>query len=359
MTPDSARAQLEDRCLEVKLAGSGLRNATLNLAAEWLGRLVGAGLLAELEVRDRLIEAARAAGLRMPEIHATISSGLRSGKQRPVDLEHHQRLTRTVPSLPLEAFAAIAERLAELCPLEGQREVTGYLASRRLELGVADAFALPPTHQQKPVVSTLAQEFGRDALAQTGLIRRMPSGEPELSRFVWPEHRLCVTWRGPEGIAQTIERRYTGRGDTERRWVFPAQRGAEWPLGWHLLERAEPERHVVIVEGPSDYFAVRAWAFVRSRAAAQPMPVALALPAATKLRPEWLRLLMDRRVFVGLDSDEAGEQASLRILEQLNTIGVEGERSRPPAPSKDWAAAWLRASARNERQPAAEGRACG
>lgn len=357
MTPEAARTQLQERVLEVKLAGPGLRNASLNLAAEWLGRLVGAGLLAELEVGDTLAEAARASGLRIPEIRATITSGLRSGKKRPVDLEHHQRLTRTEPSLSQAAFALIAARLAELCPLYAHQDVMEYLVARRLELGVsADVFALPAPAEQRQVVAVLVEEFGREPLAQTGLIKRMPAGEPDLSRFVWPEHRLGVIWRGPDGSAQTIERRFTGNRDTDRRWVFPAQRGAAWPLGWNELVQATPDRSVVIVEGPSDYLAVRAWMFVKSRTANVPVPVALALASATKLRPEWLRSLMDRRVYVALDSDEAGEEASARILAQLVAIGIDAERSCPPAPSKDWAAAWLVDRALTEPEVRAETR---
>jgi hypothetical protein len=315
-------------------------------------------LLAELEVRERLFAAARAAGLRPPEAHATISSGLRSGKQRPVDLEHHQRLTRSVPSLPLEAFAAIADRLAELCPLDEQPDVSGYLASRRLELGAADAFALPASLEQKAVVVALAQEFGREALAQSGLIKRLPAGEPDLSRFVWPEHRLCVTWRGPEGIAHHRAPLHgEPRGGATLGVPEAARRGVAAGMAPARASGGGATRRDV--EGPSDYFAVRAWAFVRARAGAQPMPVTLALPSATKLRPEWLRPLMDRRVVVALDSDDAGDQASVHILEQLSAVGIQAERSRPPAPAKDWAAAWLRACARSKRRPAVEGRACG
>jgi 5S rRNA maturation endonuclease (ribonuclease M5) len=236
-----------------------------------------------------------------------------------------------------------------------QLDVMLYLVSRRLELGIsADVFALPPPLDQRAIVAALAEEFGREPLAQSGLIKGMPAGEPDLSRLVWPEHRLAVIWRTPEGSAQTIERRYTGSRDTERRWVFPAQRGAEWPLGWHELARAEADRPVILVEGPSDLWAARARAFVNTFGKGHPLAVVLALPAATKLRPEWLRALMGRRVFVALDTDKAGEEASSAILSQLEAVGIAAERARPLAPAKDWAAAWRAEHKMTETEARAE-----
>jgi hypothetical protein len=84
-----ARAALESESETVRNAGKGERNNTLNVAALKLGSLVP-HLLSETEVRDALLEAARAAGLGEHESKATISSGLKAGMKEPRDLPPSQ-----------------------------------------------------------------------------------------------------------------------------------------------------------------------------------------------------------------------------------------------------------------------------
>jgi hypothetical protein len=307
-------------------------------------------------VIEQMTVAGRAAGLNQAEIRATLKSALTAGKRNPLE-PRRTREHETPRTLSTARFAAIAESLLERLPVEQQPDVLAMIVARRLELGLcADVFALPRPPEQQALLKELAEQFGRDDLARTGLLKRTPTGDPDLRRFAWPEHRWCVIWRDPDRDAQTIERRYTGDRDTERRWVFPAQRGPEWPLGWHLLASAEPERLVVVVEGPSDYFAARAMAFARCRDGAQQMPLIVALASATKLRSEWLPALARRRVFVALDGDEAGERASNAILEQLRVAEIECERTRPPEDVKDWAEARARDCKMSESQSTTEAR---
>ena len=60
-------------------AASGSRNDILNRRSYQMGRLIGAGLLAENEAVDALYGAARSAGLDHAETRETIRSGIRSG----------------------------------------------------------------------------------------------------------------------------------------------------------------------------------------------------------------------------------------------------------------------------------------
>lgn len=71
----------------VSCAAEGTRNDTLNKAAVKLGSLVGAGMLAEEDARDALLDACRFNGLEEPEARATIHSGLTFGKAHPRQLE--------------------------------------------------------------------------------------------------------------------------------------------------------------------------------------------------------------------------------------------------------------------------------
>lgn len=67
----------------VSVAGSGMRNRTLNSAAFNLGQLVASGFLARTEVEAALRDAAFAAGLHEREIDSTIKSGLEAGMNCP------------------------------------------------------------------------------------------------------------------------------------------------------------------------------------------------------------------------------------------------------------------------------------
>lgn len=80
-----AEAALDAETARVAGAVEGTRNDTLNRAAFVLGRLVGAGLLDESEVRWGLTAAARQAGLGWTEIRQTIRSGLTAGRRHPFE----------------------------------------------------------------------------------------------------------------------------------------------------------------------------------------------------------------------------------------------------------------------------------
>lgn len=337
MTPEQARLQLFEACDDVRASGSGIRNATLNKRAEWIGRLVGSGLLAEREAVTELRRAGRDAGLAPTEITATLASALRSGKARPVEPQKQETRPEFTPQ---SAFAPMAEWLLKHCPVTGQRDVMQLLTERRLQTQLDDLFALPAPEAQGVLVEGLCKTFGRAAFQGSGLSHLLPSGELDVERFAWPQHRLCIVWRDPDGDAQTIERRHVGSGHTDKRWVFPRGRPPLWPLGWDQLTKAPADRAVIIVEGPTDCLAVRAW-LEDMPERARPLPIAL--PSALKLRPEWLRLLAGRRVAVNLDADKAGEEAAQLIMAQLADIA--SQVTRKVAPAKDWSEAWQKRGA--------------
>jgi hypothetical protein len=78
-----ARTALDAECGQVALAPVGQRNDTLNRAAFNLGTLIGAGEIDAEAVAERLLEAARRAGLGDEEAEATLASGLSKGMANP------------------------------------------------------------------------------------------------------------------------------------------------------------------------------------------------------------------------------------------------------------------------------------
>ena len=82
VTTDGARARLYRAASAIMDAGPGRRNATLNTKAYAVGRLIGLGLLGEVEAIDALYGAGRAAGLEHAEVRATIRSGIMAGRRK-------------------------------------------------------------------------------------------------------------------------------------------------------------------------------------------------------------------------------------------------------------------------------------
>lgn len=349
MTPEQARLQLFEACDHIRASGSGIRNATFNKRSEWIGRLIGSGLLAEREAVSELKRAGRDAGLTPGECAATLQSALRSGKARPLE---PQKVDVRPESTPQSQFMVMAEWLLSRCAVQLEQDVMTMLRARRLDSYTTDLFALPPVAIQQRLIGELVEEFGRPCFQFSGLAKLLPSGELDTSRFAWPEHRLGIAWRDPDGDIQTIERRHVGSGHCDTRWVFPRDRRPIWPLGWDRLHIAgakwsafgkdliDPSVPVVIVEGPTDCLALRLWTAKR-----EPSPVVVALPSATKLRTEWFRPLANRVVYIALDDDKAGNEASAAIIDQLSSVAASVHRKVAPAPFKDWSEAWQKRGA--------------
>jgi hypothetical protein len=84
-TSDQARRRLYRAALAVIDAPLGSRNETLNRRAYQVGRMIGAGLLGEMEAVEALYGAARQAGLDHVETRDTIRSGINSGRRNPME----------------------------------------------------------------------------------------------------------------------------------------------------------------------------------------------------------------------------------------------------------------------------------
>lgn len=72
-------------CADLLSAPEGQRNYTLNATAYRAGRLVGAGVLDEVEASSALREVAERIGLEAGEITTSLASGLEAGKEKPIE----------------------------------------------------------------------------------------------------------------------------------------------------------------------------------------------------------------------------------------------------------------------------------
>lgn len=262
------------------------------------------------------------------------------------------------PKLSTDAFNSIALRLAEMCPISEQADVVKYLWDRALPHNLGHVFALPRTAKQGAIVAELVEKFGMENVVATGMIKRDDNGEPVLSRFSFPQHRLCVPWFDRYGLIQTVQRRCIGEVVGDKRWVFPAGRGAEWPLGAEQLSDASIERAVIIAEGPGDTLALRWRVFRRcvENGGWEHAPIVVGIPSAVRaLPPEWISPLLNRTILVALDRDQAGEHAAQGIMAQLNGIGCKAIRFLPKDPScKDWSEYYQKKLGRINADTAAE-----
>lgn len=107
---------------DILSAGEGTRNTTLNAVAYRQGRIVGAGLADEVEVRAALFAVAERVGLEQYEIERTINSGLTAGKAEPIDSSKiaqfagGKRATQEKPSGNLRQAAERVEVKLEALP---------------------------------------------------------------------------------------------------------------------------------------------------------------------------------------------------------------------------------------------------
>jgi DNA primase len=234
------------------------------------------------------------------------------------------------PSLPrrdpsaVDTFARVVALLLDAGGLDGprSREVAAYLDTR----GLLDA-ARGDGWGSLPSFAWARSHVDAADLAGTGLV--LPSG----SGWTHPAHTLCVPWRSADGSIFTLQRRRIDDATGER-YVMPPGRAPRELYGIERLAHAPADAPIAICEGAADVLAVRLLASRRGRSV-----VALGLPGAASWAPSWASLARGRRCFVSLDSDDAGERASVAIAADLAAAGAaEVKRHRAPDGAKDWAA---------------------
>ena len=249
---------------------------------------------------------------------------------KPTTIAYNER-AQEPPTLDAKTAFAIFTALCELYPLTAQPDAVEYLKSRCiLDVAIDDGWACLPgsiRHQSHAIGELVGAGFSREDILRTGLF--LPSG----SGFKWDANRILIPWRGPSG-SLTIQRRVIG-SDTpkEERYRFPNGYGAKWPYGADKA-LASNAKTLAIVEGAPDVLAVRK---------AFPDLAVIGLQSAgSTLRAEWRDLFVGREVYVALDTDQAGQGATDRLMARALDLGAKSaDVWQPPQPHKDWNAALI------------------
>jgi len=240
------------------------------------------------------------------------------------------------PRLDDDTFNRLASILELTCPLRRQQDACDYLARRRLlEAARAHMWALPPNSEGlRWVRGAIVQEIGDEAWRISGLSYKD-------GQWLWPEHRLMIPWRTPEGVVFNLQRRLIRSerpSDKGKKYIFATGRGKRWPWGVHLLkERLGPATEIAWVEGAIDAIALNAQADRESIAA-----TTLGIPGtgSWSARDEWVqawaRLCEGRVVVIALDNDSSGEGLVDRMAVDLYAAGAIAVRRQTPEHAKDW-----------------------
>jgi DNA primase len=307
-TPSCSVRVGPDGTIGVKCFACGATGDALSLVAHVCG------LDVRRDFRAVLAEAAAIAG--MPGMRLELSS-----RPEPARIDD-------------PAFHAVATNLIELCPLDGEPDVMGYVAGRGLLPAVADAglFALPRASKQRGIIAELVRRHGADALERAGLLwhDRATRQTIELERFAWPGHRLGIPWRSPDGRVQAIQRRSLDAGD-DRKYVFGRGRPACFPFGVERLASTGRETPVAFTEGALDALALRLLASRNGETM-----LTLGLPGVNGWRSGWAKLAEERRAFVAIDADDAGERKRADIVDDLHAAGAVSVARMKPKGGKDW-----------------------
>jgi hypothetical protein len=248
-------------------------------------------------------------------------------------------------ALDHRTFDRVVRHLMTLCPIDDQDDVYRHVRRRGLQTAFARDFALPSPAQQAPLIAELVKEHGVPALATTGLLRRGAAiREPMLNRFVWPRHRWCVPWVGPDALIHSLSRAICAPcGPDIPRWVVPAGHPPLWPLGIDDVasSRGVAAQDLVVVEGPADFIAMRMLCLKRWRESREAVPLVVALHSASGIMPGWLhRYARGRRIIIATGADAVGEDLASKLTDVLRLVGSSSiERWLPPASSADWASA--------------------
>jgi DNA primase len=233
-------------------------------------------------------------------------------------------------------FAAVADLVLDLCPIEADPEAWAYVERRGVAPLAASWGAIPATAAGRAEVrQTVVALLGEDAWLRCGLAR---TDGPRRGDILFADHRLVIPWRAPgiDGAVVALQRRLLRAPRAgEPKYVSPRGRAPQHPFG---VEDAAEELgdgvDLCIVEGALDTLAMR----LLSRRHGLSRAV-VGIPGVE----HWGRhaealasLVRGRGAIVALDADAAGERHVGALAAALVRAGATRvHRSRPTA-GKDW-----------------------
>lgn len=219
------------------------------------------------------------------------------------------------------------EELGALCALDEQmrraltlsRRAKMYLHERGIPLSVAQASGvgyLPPALLNEPGMRR-----------QRGLLYRWV--DRLLFPLTSPEGRGYIgrsLWHWQPGMTETTHKALLERKGAPKRWIKTN------PAGWFGVDFERLSRTITLVEGAFDRLTLLVAGF--------PASDIIALAGATA-QVDWLPAQV-KTVVLALDGDEGGREASARLADQLEQVGVSVQMcpSAQDCWGKDWNERW-------------------
>lgn len=308
-----------DGTVAVKCHGCGASGDALSLVAAVRGLDLRADFGAVLE------ECAYLAGVRLtPSSTGYVARPAPAPRAAPVTLGD-------------DAFAALADALLELCPVEGEVDAWGYLRRRGIAELARGWAALPSSATGRAQVrDALVARVGRDAWLRSGLAH---ADGPKAGEWLFGDHRLVIPWRaaGVQGAVVTLQRRLlrAPSSPSEPRYVVPRGRPATVPYGCETaLEELGAGMELCIVEGAIDTLAMR---LLAGRAGLERATVGI--PGVEHWRRCAGPLCGAVRgcvAVIALDPDAAGERHVAELAAELGKAGAVRVLRSKPVEGKDW-----------------------
>ncbi len=205
--------------------------------------------------------------------------------------------------------------------LSQSKRVHAYLHERGIPLEVAQACGVGYLPAQ---LLQLARQREQRTLLQRWTDRLLfplysPDGQGYIGRSLWH-------WR--PGIDELQHKTSLEQPGAPRRWIKTN------PAGWFGYNFDQHPRILILVEGAFDRLALLT---------AGMRPASVVALAGTAVRSDWIPAHVTR-VLLALDADAAGEQATERLIEQLEQAGLSVSTCSPPQDSwgTDWSERWRR-----------------
>jgi hypothetical protein len=133
-------------------------------------------------------------------------------------------------------------------------------------------------------------------------------------------------WHWVPGIDEHQHKALLEQPGAPRRWIKTN------PAGWFGYDLDQHPRAMILVEGAFDRLALLT---------AGMRPASIVALAGTAVRPDWIPAHVTT-ILLALDADAGGEQASERLIDQLEQAGLSVSTCSPPQDSwgTDWSERW-------------------
>ena len=327
-----SRAALAGLLSDLASAGEGERNAALNRAAHRAGRLVAAGAVDGEAAARELEAAALALGLPLPEVTATLRSGLRAGMSNPATVPEGE----PAPPRPGPARAPVLPPE----PPQGQEPPP---RPPRAEVEALWRLARPVTEDREVSTWLAGRAISRGRVELYDLARAIPAGA-QLPRWAgcqrvpWSaHHRLVARGWGSTGAAESLHARAVGElPEGLPKGLWPAAgagsaRGLVMADGWGrqiLTTGGRPDGwagELVVAEGLPDWLDV-ATNYSDSDEAA---PAVFGVTAGSWTPEIAARVPEGTRVIIATDPDEAGDKYAQKVGATFQGRDCELRRWRP------------------------------